>query len=108
MGLYEKIIREREERQRGRGHPSGRDEDTGSIVFPRRPGSVSGDQSQGQRRTDLRRMRSYLAYEPKNRWEAMLLKHLKKQYPRSYLGLRNRAEKNRAEGHPGITYYQDT
>jgi hypothetical protein len=42
LGLYEKIIREREERQRGRGHPSGRDEDTGSIVFPRRPGSVSG------------------------------------------------------------------
>ncbi|MDQ4042479.1 MAG: hypothetical protein M3118_01505 [Actinomycetota bacterium] len=50
-------------------------------------------------------MSSYLAYGPKNRWDAMHLKHLKKQYPRSYLGLRDRAEKNRAEGHPGITYY---
>jgi hypothetical protein len=40
--------------------------------------------------------------------EAMYLTYLKKQYPRNYLRLKDRAEKNRAEGHPGITYHQDT
>lgn len=88
MSLYTRLLREHDEEERRRGCPSGRSEDTRSTVFARRPGSASGDRSQHQRRTDLRRMRSYLTYGMTNRWEAGHLVTLKKKYADEYWDLR--------------------
>lgn len=88
MSLHARLLEEREEEERRRGRTSGREEDTGSTGFPRRPENVSEDRAQDQRRTDLERMRSYLTYGVTNRFEGMHLAHLRRRYPDQFWDLR--------------------
>ncbi len=88
MDLYQRLLVKRQEEERRRGRTSGRDEDTDSTVFPRKPVDTSENRSQDQRRTDLRRMKSLIRFGVTNRWEAGLFATLRKKYPDEYWDLR--------------------
>jgi hypothetical protein len=87
MGLYTCLLKEHEEEEGSRASLS-RSEDMGSTVFASGPGSTFEDRSQDQRRTDIRRLRSYLSHGVTNRWEAAHLATLKRKYADEYWDIR--------------------